>query len=54
MFKGELPCPRYGHSAVLVEPNQVFVWGGWDTQKRFADGYLFDLSCVCLFSCVVL
>lgn len=40
---GFLPSPRCGHSAVLIRPNRVLVWGGWDKVQCLGDGFEFDV-----------
>ena len=39
----ELPSPRIGHSAVIYEDN-MYVFGGKDTEERFDDMWKFDLK----------
>jgi len=39
---GDLPCPRSGHTATLVD-DELIIFGGWDTPALFNDLYIFDL-----------
>ncbi|DAZ93819.1 TPA: hypothetical protein N0F65_004208 [Lagenidium giganteum] len=37
MTTGALPAPRANHSSAVVNGDQIFIFGGWDGQKRLND-----------------
>ena len=36
------PCARWHHSATLVAPRSIFMFGGFTNDKRLNDGWIFD------------
>ncbi|CAM6005868.1 unnamed protein product [Sphagnum balticum] len=42
--KGNIPTPREGHSACLIESRYIVIYGGWNGEKTFDDLYVFDVT----------
>lgn len=40
---GDLPCPRSGHSMILLK-NKLVIFGGWDAPVCFSDLHVLDLG----------
>uniref|UniRef100_S4RL26 Zgc:163014 n=1 Tax=Petromyzon marinus TaxID=7757 RepID=S4RL26_PETMA len=40
---GDLPCPRSGHSMILLK-NKLVIFGGWDAPMCFSDLHVLDLG----------
>lgn len=41
--KGDVPSPRYGHTAVVYK-EMMFVFGGWDGQRTLNDFYQYSFG----------
>lgn len=41
---GEVPSPRSGHSACVMQGRKIYVFGGWDTPVCYNDMYMLDLG----------
>ncbi|XP_060887292.1 kelch repeat-containing protein isoform X1 [Labrus mixtus] len=41
---GDMPSPRSGHSACVMQERKIYVFGGWDTPVCYNDMYMLDLG----------
>ncbi|XP_053716526.1 kelch repeat-containing protein isoform X2 [Synchiropus splendidus] len=41
---GDMPSPRSGHSACVMQQRKIYMFGGWDTPVCYNDMYMLDLG----------
>ncbi|XP_056156821.1 kelch repeat-containing protein [Lampris incognitus] len=41
---GDMPSPRSGHSACVMQERKIYMFGGWDTPVCYNDMYMLDLG----------
>ena len=45
-MKGEIPCPREGHTACVIEDRHMVIIGGWNSDNEiiFNEIYVYDIE----------